>query len=133
MLLPLKERGGLGECHSDVEFGNSHLDTKVDVGLKDRFDVGCASDEQMTLKTNAVQRDSIGLELLDQVHHGGVLRTTILEVVVVDIQLDGRVGGLGCFEGNGNVVLAEGVVEDAGAVCSILVEGFWSISLVHHL
>ncbi len=78
----------------------------------------------MCLQADAVDLDAPGFERLDEVLGSGGFGAGIFDVVVVVVQLYGRVGG-GCgLEGDGDVLRADGVVEDVSTVGAVIVEGF---------
>lgn len=77
----------------------------------------------MRLRADAVDGDACGDPLGDVGDHAlglGVRRG--VEVVVVDVELCGRVGGAGGFEGDLDEVFAKDVVEDAGAEVAVFAE-----------
>jgi len=75
----------------------------------------------MALGPNTVDRDALGNPLVDVGNHSGGDLGVVgnVEVVVIDVQLGGRVSGARCSEGNANKVLAENTAEDAVAECAV--------------
>ena len=54
----------------------------------------------------------------------------LLDVVVVDVELGGGVGGPGGLQRRSDVASAEGVVEDVAAPGTVIVEGLCSLQSV---
>lgn len=77
----------------------------------------------MGLETHAVDLCAVRLDQLDDSLGTGGLGTTVFDVVVVVVELNSGVDGGGGGECNGDVGLANGLVPDALAVGSVLVEG----------
>jgi len=106
----------------NVELGDGNL---LDVGRSEspqgsgntRGRVPSAGGCQVALGANAVDWDTLSEPLVDLFDHTpgdfGVVGN--VEVVVVDVQLRGRIGGTRCAEGDANKVLAENAAEDAVA------------------
>lgn len=78
----------------------------------------------MGLHADAVNFDAVGLNEFDDALGAGGFGAEVLDVVVVVVELGGGVGGRGGFEGDWEVGLADGFVEDAFAVAAVLVEGW---------
>jgi hypothetical protein len=121
-LLLGEQRSSGWQGHTDVELGDSDLDTKrgesVHVLLQARAG-WCAADDEVALETYTVERYVCRLERLDEVLHRGRLSTGIFDVIVVDVQLRVRVGLTGGLESDLDVGCAEGVVEDVRAPSSL--------------
>lgn len=113
------------ETHIDLRV--RHLDAKrskgIDLGQQRRL-AGRRPHNEMPLQTDAVNLGAVRLDLLDEGHGVGGLGARVLDVVVVIVQLGGRVGSGGGGKGYRDVVEAHGVVEDVGAVAARVVEGF---------
>lgn len=77
----------------------------------------------MALEAEALHRDAVGLQLLDQLVVGVALGVDAVDVVVVEVQLGVRVGLVGPAQGVGDVAGAERLEEDRLAVGAVLVEG----------
>lgn len=78
----------------------------------------------MSLETNTVDLGAVGLDQLDDSLSTGGLGAGVFDVVVVVVELDGRVGGGSGGKCDGEVGFANGVVPDTGAVGSVLVESY---------
>ena len=123
LLLREQRRGG-GERHADVELGDGDLDTgrgeRLELRLQVRWDL---ADDEVALEADTVEWDACRLERLDEVEQRGRLGAGVLNVVLVDVELGGRVGGARGLESDADVGLAEGVVEDVRTPCAVIVEG----------
>lgn len=84
----------------------------------------------MALVTNTVDSDSVLLAESHDTSGTFDLGSQVLEVVVVVVQLGGRIGGSGNAEGHGDVCFTDGAEEDVVAVCAVLVESFKDVSIV---
>lgn len=82
----------------------------------------------MALQTNTVNLNAPGLDKLDNAESTLVLGLTVLEVVVVVVELGSWVGCGGHAEGNGQVLLADHAEEDIVAVGAVFVKGFKFVS-----
>lgn len=76
----------------------------------------------MSLQTNTVDAKAVGLDKLGDADSACSLGTTILEVVVVVVELGGRVCSQNHAESNGDECLADDTVEDTVTVSSVLIE-----------
>lgn len=115
-----------GESHADVELSDGNVDAQSGVsGHGAGLVAGArgAADDEVGLETHAVDLCAVRLDQLDDSLGTGSLGTAVFDVVVVVVELDGGVDGCGGGEGNGDVSLADGLVPDALAVGSVLVEG----------
>lgn len=125
-LLLLEQRRRRRELHADVELGEGDLHTRggetLEVGLQAR---GQLADDEVALEADAVERDVLRLERLDEVEHRGGLRARPLDVVVVDVELRVGVGGPRSVERDLDVGRAERVVEDIRTPGAVVVEGLW--------
>ena len=76
----------MGQRHSDIQFGDGNLESKgsesFHVGLDGRRDL---TEDQMSLKTDPVDRNTLRLERLDEIEHGGGFGADAFDVVVVDL------------------------------------------------
>jgi hypothetical protein len=80
------------------------------------------------LRANAVDGDAGGDPLLDVGDEaGGFAVGGAVEVVVVDVELSGGVGGASSLKGNADVVLTKNLHEDVLAESAILVESFLKV------
>ena len=77
------------------------------------------------METDPVDGNVLGFESFDEGLHGGGFGTGAFDVVVVDVEFGSGVGGASGLESDGDVACAEGVVEDVGPPCSVVVEWFW--------
>ena len=112
-----------GQGLADIQLSDGDLDAEGSERLKVLLERrGHFADDEVALEADAVDGDVLGLEALDEVEHGGGLCAGGLDIVVVDVELGGRVGGAGGFESEGDEGGAEGVVEDVTAPCSVIVE-----------
>ena len=104
----------------DVELGDGNL---LDVGRSEspqgsgntRGRVPSTGSGQVGLGSDAVDWNALGEPLVDFFDHApgdfGVVGN--VEVVVVDVELGGRISGTCCAEGDADKVLAENTAEDA--------------------
>ena len=76
----------------------------------------------MRLETNTVDPCSVSLYHLDDVCRGRRLSASVLDVVIVVVELGGWVNGCSRCESNGNIRRADGVVEGVGTECTIVIE-----------
>lgn len=76
----------------------------------------------MPLETDAVDLDSRVLDELDNRTRTGGLRAAVFKVVVVVVKLNVRICGSGSSEGNGNICLADGLIEDVRTVGTVFVK-----------
>jgi hypothetical protein len=83
---------------------------------------GHGSRNKMCLCANAIDRNTRGLEFLDEIIHGGGLRSGGFDVVVVDTQLCVGVGRTSRVEGNADIFLSDCRVEDVLAEAAVFVE-----------
>lgn len=80
----------------------------------------------MCLHADAVDGDGGGCQVGDERGHGGGFGAGVFDVVLVDVEFGGWVGGAGGGEDCGDVRGAEGVEEDVGAEGAVFVEGLWN-------
>jgi hypothetical protein len=111
---------------ADVQFGKSNLNAQlgkaangVNVLVESRGRLG----NEMGLETNTVDSDPVLLEETDNALGTLGLGAGRLKVVVIVVQLGLGVGLGSGLEGQGEVFLAENLVEDGLAVGAVLVEG----------
>jgi hypothetical protein len=107
----------------DVDLGKSALwGSSAESGHGSRG-LGTLSGLQMTLGTDTVNGNTSSPPLLDVLDHSlGLSVLGVVQVVVVDVQLGVGVGLAGGLEGDPDKVLAENVVEHAGAEATVLLE-----------
>lgn len=121
-----RRRRQAGEA--DIELGVGDLDAQRGKGVdlrEQRRGAGRLADDEVALQTDAVDAGAaVGLDLLDEGDGVGGLGAGVLDVVVIVVELGGRVGGGGGGKGQGDVLEAQGGVEDVGAVAAGVVEGF---------
>ena len=142
-LLLLEQSGRLREGHADVELVDRDDDAESSECVPVRNEGGRRgdfTDDEMSLNTDTIDRDVLGLERLYEVLHGGGLRayasnkhqenpqvfstrlTSRLNVVVVDEELGGGVSRTRGLERDVDVGGAKGVLEHKRTVCTIIVE-----------
>lgn len=126
LLLLLEQSRCRGEGHADVELGEGDLNAECDkcspVGLVISGRVDFAND-QMSLNTDTVDGHVLCLQGRDEVLQRGRLGTSALDVVVVDVELGGRIGRASRVERDGDIRGPESVVEDVRTPSTIIVEG----------
>jgi hypothetical protein len=107
----------------DVDLGESALWGSSAESSHGSRSVSTLSGCQVTLGTDTVNGDTSGPPLLDVLDHSlGLSVVGAVQVVVVDVQLGVGVGLAGGLEGDPDEVLAENVVEHAGAEATVLLE-----------
>lgn len=82
---------------------------------------GDFTDDEVALQAYTIERGSSGLEGLNEAQECARLRTSVLDVVVVDVQLRGSICALGSVECDGGVCSAESVVKDVASPCPVVV------------
>jgi hypothetical protein len=83
----------------------------------------------VSLETDSVDLDAVGLDQLDNFKSTGGLGTGVFDVVVVVVELDGRVCSGRGGKCDGEVGLADGVVPDTGAITSVLIESYSNLDM----
>jgi hypothetical protein len=78
----------------------------------------------VSLETDSVDLDAVGLDQLDNLESTGGLGAGVFDVVVVVVELDRRVCGGSGGKCDGEVGFANGVVPQTGAVSSVLVKSY---------
>lgn len=125
-LLPL-EVGLVGrEDDTDVQLSQSNLDASLAVRVNHGnviIDARGLAGRGVRLHADAIDLDALVLQHLDDLDRGLALGADALQVVVVVVQLGLRVDLGGGAEGQLDVLLAEGAVEDGLAVGAVLLEG----------
>lgn len=89
----------------------------------------------MRLQTDAIDARAVGFHQTDELLGCGGLRASVLDAVVVIVELGGRVCCCGCREGNGDVGFSYGLVEDVVAVGAVVIQGCllaWSVQGAGH-
>ena len=123
LLLLRQERIRRRKRHADIELSDCDLQSQSGELLHDGRQPGRnRADDEVALEADTVNWHTVGDELLHEVEHRGDVRARVLDVVVVDVQLRGRVGGARSLEGDRDVARAERVVEDVGTPGSVNVE-----------
>ena len=104
--------------------GNGYLDTRRGERRKVLLQAGRGelADNEVALEAYTIERDVVRLEAVHEVEHRGGLRTGLLDVIVVDVELRIRVRSPGSIQGNRDEVSTKGIVENIGAPSSIIVE-----------
>lgn len=143
--LDLQLLGRRRRQHADVDFSVCDVDAELRRLLERFLEVcqrrggagrrGRSFLGQVALVADAVDADAVGLDELDDALGAGGFGAVEVDVVVVVEEL--RFGGVLAreAEGDGEVGVADGVVEDAFAVGSVFVQGcvlnclsaFWSL------
>ena len=107
----------------DVDLGHGALGSRAAEKLHGVDGGGALAGAQVSLGADTVNGNTLGDPLLDVFGHAlGLCVRSNVEVVVVDVQLGGRVSSLGGLESNADKVLAKDVVEDTGTEASVLGE-----------
>lgn len=75
----------------------------------------------MALEPYTIERGTGGLERLDKVQQGSSLSTGILDVIVIDVELGGRISRASRVQSDSGISCAQGVVEDVASPCSVVV------------
>lgn len=119
-----EQRVGGWERHADIQLGEGDVDPKRSecghvTGLG--IPAGRAANDQVGLKTNTVDFGAVRLDELDDFLRGGGFGPGGFDVVIVVVEFGVGVCGRGCGECDGDVSLADVLVEDAVAVRAILV------------
>lgn len=78
----------------------------------------------MALETNTVDLDAARFEGGDEVCGSGGFGAGIVDVVIIVVELDVWVIKGGSLKGDGDVLGADGVVEDIRSVGTVVIEGF---------
>jgi hypothetical protein len=78
----------------------------------------------MSLQADTINLDAPSLERLDEIQGGCGFGARVLDIVVVVIELHIWISGRSGLEGDGDVLWADGVIEDVRTVCPIIIEGF---------
>jgi len=76
------------------------------------------------LQANAINLDASGFERLDEVESGRGLGAGVFYVIVIVVELHGRVCSRGGLKGDEDVFGADGIVEYVCAVGAVVIEGF---------
>ena len=118
---------GLGgrQSQADIELGESDFDIQISKAL-DGGDMliegGVILGNHMGLKTDAINLDALGAQVLDQLLGSLGLLVGPLEVVIIVVQLGlGRDPG-SSLEGEIDVLWAESLIEDRFAVAAVLLK-----------
>jgi len=76
------------------------------------------------LEAHTINLDALSFDASDDLAHSGVLGARVLDVVVVedelDVSADGFGGGGGEFEGQGDVLRPDVLVEYVVSVCTVV-------------
>lgn len=121
-----------GRVHAGVDFGVRNINAELGKALecssqggeiRSRTSGGSLLDRNVGLETNALDLDAVALHELDDTAGTCSLVTVQLKVVVVVEELGVGVDLGGVGESDGDVSLADRVVEHRLAVGSILIEG----------
>ena len=76
----------------------------------------------MCLETDSVDLASVGFDHLDDVLSRCGLCAWVFDIVVVVVELHGRIGRRGCCERDWDICRTNDVIEDIGTVSAILVK-----------
>lgn len=109
---------------ADVDLGIGNFDALGDELLEDRSKiggVGGVSHDEMALETNTIDPHAGSLNKVDNSQGSRGLGARVLDVVVVVVEFHVSIGSGRRSEGNGDVVFADGFVEDVVPVRSIAV------------
>lgn len=124
-LLCLEQRGGAGERHADIELCDRNVDAEVRERLEVLLQVRRERvHDEVALDADAVDRNTLRLQVAHQVLHRRRLRARALDVEVVDVELRRRVGCPRGAQRDGDVVLSQRVEEDALAEGSVIIQWF---------
>jgi len=117
---------------TDIDLSVGNVNAEIGGGAESSFESGLvrsgagvgvgAFRSQVALVADTIDVDAIGLDELDDADGASSLIAVVLDIVVIVEKKS--LGGvlLGETEGDGDKSLADGVVEDAGAVGTVLVE-----------
>jgi hypothetical protein len=118
-----QRRGRGGRVGPDVELGEGDINVEGGEGGQNAGHLGLAgrlADDHMGLESDTIDAGTGGLDELDDLAGAGSLGGQGFEVVVVVVQLGGRVCSGGSLESNGEVAVAQLLVENIIPVCAIL-------------
>lgn len=122
-LLLLIKRRGRRQRHPNIQLRNRHLQPQcrklLHLTLECRRDL---ANDQVTLEPDAIERNVCGLEGFDEGEHGIGFGGGVFEVIFVDVEFCGRVGGARGGEDRVDVGGTEGVVEDICTPGAVVVE-----------
>ena len=122
-LLLAEEGVRAGQCHADVELGNCNLKPERRELAHDRVHCGWHfSDNEVTLEADTVELDAGVQHGLGEVEERGRLRACVLVVVLIDVELSGRVSRGRSLKADVDIGRAKGVVEDIRAPSTIVIE-----------
>lgn len=117
---------GDGKVHADIKLRNGNFHSKICKCLQVSLDGGRDfPHDQMALDTNAVDRDTVLLELFDKVQHCRRFSTQAFDIVIVDVEFGSGVRGTGGPKREWDVGRSDGVVKYGLTGGSIVVERFF--------
>ena len=118
--------------HADIKLSVSNIDVELGEAVENRGELGARRSRcvlsrsalagHVSLETDTVNAKTVGLDQLGDANGTLGLGTTVLKVVVVVVQLGGRVGSQSHAESNRNESFTNDAVENAVTVSSVLVE-----------
>ena len=130
--LDLELLGSSRSVHAEIDLGVDNVDAKISSRAKSSLEsllVGSGSRSsgsglasKMSLVANTVDANAVGLDELDDALGTLGLLRVVLKVVVVVEKLGLAAVLVGEAESNGKEGLADGVIPDARAVCTVLVQ-----------
>lgn len=103
-LLLLEKCGRRWEGHTDIELGDGDLKAESSELLHDGLQAGGdLTDDEVALEANTVKRDAVRFERCHEVEQSGRLGASVLDVVLVDVELGVGVCRPRCLKANADV------------------------------
>jgi hypothetical protein len=121
----LVDLGGIRwHVHTNIELGDSDLEASIVEELERSLEGwnGTVADDEMGLSSDTVDWDAVSLHAVDEGNEVGELGGSVVEVVVIEVELAVWIGLGGGAEGDFDGLLTEEAVEDGVTVGSVILE-----------